>query len=438
MIIIAGCRIPEHPQDVTISKAPVFRPSSPKEINNIEQALAAIITVCKDDIGLPVTDPLYVHLYKNSASFAFYGYGWRTLPFDVANQEAFARKNEIHIDLGKVGTHPWGNSARLLAHEYAHTIEYQIGNPGRGSAFIAEGFAEWVALKVLHYLKWQDYSITLHQANREVARQWNVLPSIQSLQNNQVWIRTLEQPNGLIMTYTVAFLAIDKLVHQKGLTAVNEYVSKGTLNDDLITWLDDLNKLVSETTPPSKGGFSFVQPDWKIGYKWTYLKTSFGSSTKIVKEIIGEDMYRGTPVFVLRTGEEETFYGKEGMGFVASRRNGEIVSDVDKSYPFFSWPLEPGKESRVSFTQRNLANNSTTKDERIRFVTGIEEITVPAGHFDAVKVESYVGSSGHLRGEYWYSPKVKWFVKTRIYSDVGVTEEELAHVELKESKPPVS
>lgn len=410
-LCLTACDIPERPRQVTISHPPVFRPANPEEIKTVEQALAAVITVCRDDLHLPVVDPLQVFLYKNQASLAFYGHGWRTLPVDISNELAFARNDTIHINLQPLPQNAWGIIAGILAHEYAHTVHRRIAGPKRSDLFVAEGFGEWVAAKVSHSLKWQDYAIALHRGQREILRQWQSLPDIPTLKDSRRWMRLRDQPNGYTRTYTFAFLVMDRLIQRKGLPVVLEYLREGS-GDQFIAsfneYVDDLGKTAANSIQPRREDFSIGPPSWKIGYKWTYIKTTFGSVSTVVKEIIAEETYRGTQAFVFRTPEEDTFYGKN-LGFVASKKNGKIISDVVNPPPFFSWPLQPGKESRDSLVERNFAENRTTKRDRLRVIPGLERVKVPAGDFNAVKVESFEELSGRLTAEYWYVPEVKWF-----------------------------
>ena len=58
-------------------------------------------------------------------------------------------------------------------------------------------------------------------------------------------------------------------------------------------------------------------------------------------------------------------------------------------------------------------------------MASLEKVVVPAGTFEAFKIERYRSDSGELSGEYWYSPKVKWFVKQKRYLRDGVREREL-------------
>ncbi|HTM06914.1 MAG TPA: hypothetical protein VL754_00850, partial [Verrucomicrobiae bacterium] len=171
MSTLGTCGIPRPPQDITVSHPVAAKIPHPDQIKNIEQAVAAIIGVCRDDLHLPIVDPVTVHLYENSTSYALYGYGHGVFPIDVANQVATARAQDILIDLGKVDK-ARAHSILLLAHEYGHVIHYNIAGEARLPAFVWEGFADWVAARVLHSLGWQDYEISVHRAQRELLRQW--------------------------------------------------------------------------------------------------------------------------------------------------------------------------------------------------------------------------------------------------------------------------
>jgi len=99
-----------------------------------------------------------------------------------------------------------------------------------------------------------------------------------------------------------------------------------------------------------------------------------------------------------------------------------------KSHPsiqYFSWPLEVGKEWSNKYRLEKPMEKSSVTFARRSLVVGVEEVNVPAGTFQTLKVEHYDPNSGILSAEYWYSPKVKWFVKSRIYRRDGASEAEL-------------
>lgn len=99
-----GCIVPEPSLLVPISNPPAFRSKSPREIKTIEEAMAAVITVTGEELGLPLVEPLYLHLHKNAESFRAYAgkYG-RRLPPDVAQfAVTVAEENRFHINMEKI------------------------------------------------------------------------------------------------------------------------------------------------------------------------------------------------------------------------------------------------------------------------------------------------------------------------------------------------
>ena len=63
----------------------------------------------------------------------------------------------------------------------------------------------------------------------------------------------------------------------------------------------------------------------------------------------------------------------------------------------------------------------------------MEEVTVPAGTFQAAKIEAYDNKSGRLDAEYWYSPIAKWFVRSINYGveDGFAREQELVSFKIE-------
>jgi hypothetical protein len=421
LLVLIGCGFPERPKVVTISKALAFRPSTPKEVQTVEQAMAAIITVCRDDLGLPVVDPLYVHLYKNAASFASYSRGWTTLPIDVGNVIASARENKIHLNIEKTNERPWGALVGLLAHEFAHNVDYRIAPGGnrRGVRWFAEGFGHWVAARVLDALGWQSYDVTLHQAKRELARHRDLILGLSWLRDNRYWESVLQKPKGYIRTYSLAFVAVDRLIKKKGLTSAIEYIKtadfEGSFNESQVAYKADLWSSVAGFEQLERSSFAIHKPDWKVGYEWTYEERLPGTRATLRKQVIKADSIHNTPVFVVKVDNEEEFYTKKTLGIIATKKNGNLSTERDKPNEFFSWPMEAGKEWRNTYTIRDLENKGSGVIDRLMVIGNMEEVNVPAGTFGAAKIEAYDNRSGRLEAEYWYSPTAKWFVRAVNY-----------------------
>jgi len=432
ILVEFGCGLPERPKIVVISKASVFRPSSPKEVQTAEQAMAAIITVCRDDLGLPVVDPLYIHLYRNTASFAFYGKGWTTLPFDVANIAAFANENKLHVNLEKLGKLQWGPAIWLLAHEYGHNVHYSLGGAPRSIRWFAEGFAEWVAAKVVDGLGWQNYETTSRRAQRQLDHHRDIIPGLSSVRYYRDWESLVQKPNGWVRTYNLAFLAVDRFIEKKGLQGVIEYMKSGdfksSFGESEVAYQPDLGISGRKGNEQQQNKILMRKPEWKVGYEWMYEERLPGRKSKeIVKKIIIEDSKGSVPVFVVKVDDEEHLYSRETLGLFTTMKNGKETTSRDKPNQFFAWPLEVSKEWRNTYSIQNLDIGTKGVIDRLMVVEAIGEITISAGTFKTAKIEAYDNKSGRLVAEYWYSPGAKWFVKTINYDqeDGFVREQEL-------------
>lgn len=392
--------------------------------------MAAIITITSQELGLPVVEPLYLHLHKDSDAFAAYagGYG-RRLPLDVVQFAiALAQESRIHINMEKVRGRPWSTLIRTLAHEYAHNIEYVL-SVHRGSQWIREGFADWVAAKVLHSLGWQDYALSLHRAKLEVSRLKISLPTLSDLEESQRWAVWANDPRGAILTYRLAFLAVNRLIDKGGLQGITRYFTSQDFPGSFrLSWNDfetEFKKSLVEAQPVLRKDLSRQKPEWKIGFQWQYALRLPGRSGSPRREIVREDIFEGTPSYVVRSGRNENFYTKDAFGLLATASGGKAISKRNAPHQYFSWPLEVGKEWRTTYIRENVETKSSQTLDYTVLLANVEEVKVPAGTFDSFKVEVYGFQNGTLVAEHWYSPKVRWFVKERFYLSNGVREEEL-------------
>jgi hypothetical protein len=430
LLVVIGCGVPERPKVVTISKTSAFRPSTPKEVRTLEQAMAAIITVCRDDLGLSVVDPLTVYLYRNTASFAFYGYGWGTLPIDVGNAIAFARRDTIHINLEAVQGREWGEVVMLLAHEYAHNIDNSTASHvTRIEQWIVEGFADWVAVKVVHALGWREYEISLHAAKQELIRHRDLLPNLSWLNLNQDWQTFSQKPKGWIRTYGQAFVAMHRVIEGKGLKAVINYLKSANFEASFGVSKDafrsEIEKFLSAVTSETRLPFVMDKPNWKVGDQWVYEEKRAGERKKLRRRVVKEDSYQGLSAFVVESDEEEFLYVKDTLGLMGTRKEGKLIVRRDNPLQYFSWPLVNGTEWRNRHTLENLEKRSTRIVDLLVVVANNETVSVPAGTFEAAKIETYDYETGRLESEYWYSPNVKWFIKLRFYEGSELAERQL-------------
>ena len=177
--------------------------------------------------------------------------------------------------------------------------------------------------------------------------------------------------------------------------------------------------------PVTRPSVKAQKPEWKIGYWWEYSWKRPGRSGIYTEKVIREDTFEDVPSYVTKRGRREYFYTKDVLGEIGRMSRGRVDTKRTPPRQLLSWPLEVGKEWENPYLlERPRGEWSNTVDKRL-VVSKVEEVKVPAGTFNAFKIERYDSYSGELTAEYWYSPKVKWFVKRRSYRRNGLREWEL-------------
>lgn len=123
-----------------------------------DSALAMVASLLRSKFELPVSQPkllLYpsreafesnlVHVVRFDPVYAREVAGWAVAvgapEMVLANEEALERI-------------PWSERIRVLAHELVHTVQYGLAGGRRGTSdqWLREGFADWIAYRVLESL----------------------------------------------------------------------------------------------------------------------------------------------------------------------------------------------------------------------------------------------------------------------------------------------
>lgn len=203
-----------------------------------------------------------------------------------------------------------------------------------------------------------------------------------------------------------------------------EFVSVGT-GVASGTKLAQTKKAVPKTTIAVLSEEKVDKPQWKAGHEWRYAwKTPAGSGT-LTREIVREEIVEDAPVYIMRVGKNEYSYTKDTLTLLTDVLNGTLTIKRTPGSQTFSWPLYVGKEWRSTYLSENLTEKSSQNFDYRLVVSSLEKVQVPAGVFDAYKIDVYSAFSGNFLSEFWYSPKTKWFVKSRRYLQAGLREEEL-------------
>lgn len=119
----------------------------------------------------------------------------------------------------------WSEQVRVLAHEVTHVLQRQLAGrgPARWENWLVEGFADWVAYKVLDSLKIEAFTKSREEVIKSIAagnqRELPALAQLYSQADIMTWTRTL----GRYAAYGQGMMAVDFLIEQKGLAALLKY-----------------------------------------------------------------------------------------------------------------------------------------------------------------------------------------------------------------------
>jgi len=425
---ISACEFPERPTVQRISKAPNFRPSHFDQVKNVEQALFAVISATRD-LGLPAVDPLIVYTYKNHASFTLFGPG-QQLSIDVSNIAAAATSNEMHVNLGAMkDDFSLGHFLEVFAHEYGHNLHYAAASLPVPTWF-TEGFAGWVAARVLHSLGWQDYEVSLHRSLSEISHHREIVPYLSWLENPKSWMNQASKPKGAVRTYVPSTVAVHRLIQREGLSAVMNYFRTARFDDtfgiSLHEFSAQFDEFVAQLRTEKEVAFKMEMPKWKINDRWLYARKIPGSNYRVERKILKEMAFRGVPCFVVSVGNEQVLYTRDSLSLLVNMEGGKLIISRNKPNVVLNWPLTQGKQWGNSYKFEDFKRKSGGVIEQSIVVSNLEKVRVSAGVFDSARVEAYDAKTGRLVAEFWYSPRVKWMVKTRLYVGIdGFTEDEL-------------
>jgi hypothetical protein len=228
LLAVATARCASAPPRVLSSAAVRAHPVARVEwIGGWDSALATAIAAIERELGRRIE--VSVHLYPGRPAFeaALVQSGYRP---DFARETArtmtaIGGHRTVLINEANLVQAPWDRRLGLLAHELAHTLQYELGGGHRGTSeqWLREGFAEWVSVRVLERLQ----TTSVRQARHEA---WLVLrgrrrespPRLDAMVTFPEWVALGQGPHAGIL-YDQAFAAVDFLIQRHGASKAVRY-----------------------------------------------------------------------------------------------------------------------------------------------------------------------------------------------------------------------
>lgn len=182
---------------------------------------------------------------------------------------------------------------------------------------------------------------------------------------------------------------------------------------------------------------SAPRPEIKVGDSWTY--TRFDKTTKQITGTFVNTVAKieGGEI----TMESRSASGQGGGGSNVFTPEWHVRKlggrEFTPAIPEYAFPLEVGKSWAGKYTAPSPRGDSIVDYELKGKVVGVESVTVPAGTFDAMKIELetfwvYKGAFGRVGGglttgsfnqTIWYAPKAKRFVKMDVDNYSAISQE---------------
>jgi hypothetical protein len=160
------------------------------------------------------------------------------------------------------------------------------------------------------------------------------------------------------------------------------------------------------------------KPDVHVGDRWSWQHTNGLANEK--------DLTRIEDIIEVSDNEIRTrvrVKGKSESGIATYTREWNptdvIYAQYDPNLKEYAFPLEVGKKWKSSADKRLFSNGKHGKFFLEGEVVAFEKVTVPAGTFDAYKINVALDASGtdedanigNTVETYWYAPSVKRYVK---------------------------
>jgi hypothetical protein len=242
-MFVSGCAVSHEPQLVTVPQSG-FRPVTRlDEVFDYRTAAATVAWIFEHDLGFPpfpATFKFYPHREAFEQALLDVGYDPALAGSTAKTMTAVGGHRAVLLNGATLGSKPWADRIALLAHEFGHSLQYELGGGRRGTSdqWLREGFADWLSIRVAERLE----IVTMAAVRRERLRQLQSAgrsrtPSLADLVTFPQWVRAGERQGAQM--YALSFLAVDQLLERHGVAAVVNYFKRFAESQDRIAHFRD-------------------------------------------------------------------------------------------------------------------------------------------------------------------------------------------------------
>lgn len=162
------------------------------------------------------------------------------------------------------------------------------------------------------------------------------------------------------------------------------------------------------------------QPEWRMGERWIYRRSAANGAVSVVTYLVTGATAEGYTVRLGGLRPEVTETWTRDLHLKEQRIDGRGAATFVPPAIFFAWPLRLRQTWSQSF---RFQDGRQDGDYANIWQVGalVNQITVPAGTYYVLRIERR-GASGEALDMYWYSPRVRHWVKRDSYGGGYVDE----------------
>jgi hypothetical protein len=224
------------PVMVTVPQ-PGLQPASRLDsIFDYRTAAATVVSILERDLGFD-SFPVTFHFYRDRVEFekALLGGGYdaNLARSTAAAMTAIGGHRAVLLNDSRFSSLPWSGRVAMLAHEWGHSLQYELGGGTRGTSdqWLREGFAEWLSVRLLERLDAASMAEVRRTRLRELrATARSNVPSLTQLVTFPQWVEA--NARGDSATYFLSFLAVDLLLERNGFADVVGYFRRFATSQD--------------------------------------------------------------------------------------------------------------------------------------------------------------------------------------------------------------
>lgn len=207
-------------------------------IDSYDVAFASIAALMKDDLGLPeIRASLYFHQGRDAFRRALEAEGYTPDAARMTAETLTAVGGFRRVLINEDGLFdvPWPIRIALIAHELAHTVQYEWAGGTRGTSdqWLREGFAEWVEVQALTRLGFTTPARARATALGRIRQAGGAkaFPPLSRMVTFPQWV-ALAQRFEQEAFYGHAWMATEFLIERHGVAKVMSYFELFAQSDD--------------------------------------------------------------------------------------------------------------------------------------------------------------------------------------------------------------